>query len=259
MAEKKRLYYVALTRAQNHLVISTNLKPTSGGVGSINNSYLQMTLQAVGISKEELFEKATNGYPYKFIFGDDLKPSEPVQIVKAFEKIKPLEPIAFTAKSNQSATGAAIKSETKSPELERAALRGTIVHKALELFWNALDDDRLFDNLFEKEGIDELIFQEEIKAIARNFTSSNVYEKLNAGAQHLFEYRFDEEIEGEHVNGSIDLIYQDVVNDGWVIVDFKSGKARDNHHYDEQLAFYRRVLEHKQLRVVDTHLCWLGK
>jgi ATP-dependent helicase/nuclease subunit A len=258
MAEKKRLYYVALTRAQNHLVLSANLKPTNDGIGSINNSYLQMTLQAIKITKEELFEKATKGYPYQFIFGDDLKPSQPVQIVKAFEKVKPLEPIVFTAKSNQSATSTALKSETKSPELERAALRGTIVHKALELFWNNLDDDRLFANLFVKEGIDELSLQEEIKTITRNFQNSNVYEKLNAGAQYLFEYRFDEEIEGEYVNGSIDLIYQDIANDGWVIVDFKSAKARDNHDYDAQLAFYRRVLEHKKIRVLDAQLCWLG-
>ncbi|MGZ8548930.1 MAG: UvrD-helicase domain-containing protein, partial [Sulfuricurvum sp.] len=175
MAEKKRLYYVALTRAQNHLVISANLKPTNGGVRSINNSYLQMTLQTIGISKEELFEKEINTYPYKFIFSDDLKPSEPVYIVKAFEKVKPLAPIAFTVKSDQSATHASLQSETKSPELERAALRGTIVHKALELFWNGLDDDKLFTNLFAKEGIDEQAFQDEIKTIARNFTSSNVY------------------------------------------------------------------------------------
>ena len=258
MAEKKRLYYVALTRAQNHLVLSANLKPTNDGIGSINNSYLQMTLQAVGISKEGLFEKETDGYPYQFIFSDDLKPSEPVQIVKAFEKVKPLTPIPFTGKSDQSATRSTLQSETKSPELERAALRGTIVHKALELFWDRMDENKLFDNLFVKEGINELAFQEEIKTIARNFTNSKVYEKLNAGAQHLFEYRFDEQIEGEHVSGSIDLIYQDVANSGWVIVDFKSAKARDNHNYDEQLAFYRRVLEHKQICVVDTQLCWLG-
>jgi len=258
MAEKKRLYYVALTRAQNHLVLSANLKPTNDGIGSINNSYLQMTLQAVGISKEALFEKETNGYPYQFIFADDLKPSRPVQIVKAFEKVKPLAPIPFTGKYDQSATRSTLQSESKSPELERAALRGTIIHKALELFWDRMDDERLFNSLFEKEGIVELAFQEEIKMIARNFTNSNVYEKLSSGVQHLFEYRFDEEIDGGRVSGSIDLIYHDEGNNGWVIVDFKSGKARDNHSYYEQLAFYRRVLEYKQICVIDAQLCWLG-
>lgn len=217
-----------------------------------------MTLQAIGISKEELFEKETSTYPYRFLFSDDLKPSEPVQIVKEFEKVESLTPIIFTVKSNQSATSTALKSETKSPELERAAIRGTIVHKALELFWNALDDEGLFSNLFAKEGIDEQALQDEIKTIARNFQNSHVYGKLSSGAQYLFEYRFDEVIEGEQVNGSIDLIYHDKTNYGWVIVDFKSGKATENHNYDEQLAFYRRVLEHKQIRVIDAQLCWLG-
>ncbi len=84
-----------------------------------------------------------------------------------------------------------------------------------------------------------------------------MYSVLKSGAQH-FEYRFDEQIDNQRVYGSIDLIYHDESAVGWVIIDFKSGKARGNHHCDAQLAFYRRVLEHKQLRVIDTYLCWLG-
>jgi ATP-dependent helicase/nuclease subunit A len=258
MAEKKRLYYVALTRAQNHLVISANLKPTNSGVGSISNSYLQMTLQAVGISKEELFEKETSAYPYKFIFSDDLKPSSPVQIVKEFEKVKPLAPISFAVKSNQSATSTVVQSEKKSPELERAALRGIMVHKALELFWNRLDEDEVFEGLFEKESIEDIELRLEIMVLARNFVHTEVYMMLRSGVQYLFEYHFDEEIDNQRVNGSIDLIYHDSTADGWIIIDFKSGKERENHGYDEQLSFYKKVLEHKSITVLDARLCWLG-
>lgn len=67
----------------------------------------------------------------------------------------------------------------------------------------------MFENLFIKEQIEELSLQEEIKIIARNFKTTTVYEELHLGAQHLFEYSFDEVIDGQAVIGSIDLIYKD--------------------------------------------------
>lgn len=258
MAEKKRLYYVALTRAQNHLVISANLKATNSGVGSINNSYLQMTLKALGISKEELFDSENASHAYKFFYADDLTLYDPVSMTKSFKKVATLSPIDFRVKSKQSATVSGLSSISKTPELERAALRGIMVHKALELFWDRLDDESLFERLFAKEQIDELLLQEEIKTIARNFKNTAVYTALNAGAEHLFEYRFGEEIEGEHMSGSIDMIYKDNHSDGWIIVDFKSGKSRENHGYDAQLEFYTKVLKHKKLDVLRAELCWLG-
>jgi ATP-dependent exoDNAse (exonuclease V) beta subunit len=54
------------------------------------------------------------------------------------------------------------------------------------------------------------------------------------------------------------MVYFDNKRDGWVIVDFKSGQERENHGYDSQLNFYRRVLESKNLNVLDAQLCWLG-
>lgn len=258
MAEKKRLYYVALTRAQNHLIISANLKATNSGVGSINNSYLQMTLEAIGITKEDMFNRDVINSPYAIYYADDLAHYDSVQIEKTFQKVPPLTPIVFETKSDRSATVSDTTEPEKTPELERAALRGTMVHKALELFWDRLDDDAHFDRLFQKERIEDVVLQDEIKTRARNFTKTPVYEILSSGAEHLFEYRFDEQIDGERLTGSIDMIYFDAKRDGWVVVDFKSGKKHQNHGYEGQLAFYQRVLESKNLRVLDTELCWLG-
>ena len=179
-------------------------------------------------------------------------------IEKTLAKVSPLVPILFESKSDRSATVSKTPPSAKTPELERSALRGILVHKALELFWDRLEEDALFEKLFAKEQIDDSPLQEEIKTIARNFQNTSVYEKLCSGVQHLFEYQFDEQIDGERLTGSIDMIYKDAKSDGWVIVDFKSGKKRDNHDYDVQLDFYRRVMEHKQLQVIDTQLCWLG-
>jgi ATP-dependent exoDNAse (exonuclease V) beta subunit len=258
MAEKKRLYYVALTRAQNHLVISANLKMTDKGVGNIHNSYLQMTFDAIGMNKEDIFERNIGETPYTFYYADDLKVYEPVNIEKTFEKVSPLAPWKFESRSDRSATVSDEANLVKSPELERVALRGTLVHKALELFWDHLDDDDCFERLFHKEGIDDITLQEDVKRLSRNFKNTPIYGILRSGAQHLFEYHFDEYIAGVRCIGSIDMVYFDNKRDGWVIVDFKSGQERENHGYDSQLDFYRRVLESKNLNVLDAQLCWLG-
>lgn len=258
MAEKKRLYYVALTRPQKHLVLSANLKPTKDGIGSISNSYLEMTLAAIGLSKEYLFNKEVEGHPYDFYYSDSLKPYDPVTIEKSFLKVSGLAPLEFRVKSSASATSNGVAIKVKDPELEYAATRGTLVHKALELYWERLEDESVFAALFAKEGIDDQGLQNEVKAVARNFTKTDAYQALAAGAEHIFEFAFDEYIDGERLTGSIDMIYKDHEKNGWVIVDFKSGKERKNHGYDEQLAFYRKVLEYKNIRVLDAQLCWLG-
>ncbi len=65
-------------------------------------------------------------------------------------------------------------------------------------------------------------------------------------------------IDGEVYRGSVDLLMKEHDSDGWIIVDFKSGKEREAPEYEEQLVFYKKVLEHKGLNVLESKLCWLG-
>ena len=60
--------------------------------------------------------------------------------------------------------------------------------------------------------------------------------------------------------GFIDFVYFDVSRDGWVIVDFKTGKESEdkNSKYQEQLDFYQAVMEGlAEGKVVETRLLWL--
>ena len=43
-----------------------------------------------------------------------------------------------------------------------------------------------------------------------------------------------------------------------MIVYFKSGKEREASEYEEQLEFYKKVMEHKGLNIAESKLCWLG-
>jgi ATP-binding cassette subfamily B protein len=40
--------------------------------------------------------------------------------------------------------------------------------------------------------------------------------------------------------------------------DFKSGKERQAHEYEEQLEFYKKVMEYKKLEILASEICWLG-
>ncbi len=259
MAEKKRLFYVALTRPEKHLVLSANLKATKGGVGSISDSYLQMTLDALELTKEQLFENEALPDDLDFLYKDDLTAYPVEEISKVFTTVEPLSPIAFVKREAKSATSrSAEEVEERDVALERAALRGTLVHKAIELFWDDLEDDGRFEQLFIKEDVIDHSLQDEIKTLARNFQTTDVYRQLQTGAEHLFEFGFEESIDGELYRGSVDLLLKASQGDGWKIIDLKSGKARESVEYEEQLAFYKRVMEHKGLIVTETQLCWLG-
>ena len=58
LAEKKRLLYVALTRAEHDVVISANLKQKKDGDITLReDSYLTMIMDALGIEVEDLYEQ----------------------------------------------------------------------------------------------------------------------------------------------------------------------------------------------------------
>lgn len=257
IAEKKRLFYVALTRPRNHLVISADFKQTQKGIGSIDNSYLQMTLDSLGITKEALFHHEDLPEGHDYIHKEDLTQYPAQSHAKSFEPVDGLEPMTFTQHASKSATEKKEMLMADNEALERSALRGTMVHKALELFWGRLDDDAVFDQMFHKEGILDTALQTEIKSIARNFLRTDTYRHLQEGARHHFEFTFDEVIDGDEQRGSIDLLLE-VSDDAWMIVDFKSGQERDDPAYEAQLAFYKEVMQNRGFNIVRTEICWLG-
>ena len=77
---------------------------------------------------------------------------------------------------------------------------------------------------------------------------TSTYEELRCARRYYFEYP----IEG----GRIDLLYER--EDGWVIVDFKTGDPTQPHReYDAQLHRYEEALRGRGMRIATTRLCWL--
>jgi len=90
-----------------------------------------------------------------------------------------------------------------------------------------------------------------------SFYESDVYKLLKTGVEHHFELEFN--MDGK--TGFIDFIYFDKQNDGWVIVDFKTGKETDekNSKYQQQLDFYKNVVEALGYKVFVARLLWLNR
>lgn len=244
LAEKKRLLYVALTRAEHDIIISAQLNQKKDGDISLReDSYLSMICTTLGISKEELFEKSHKDSLH--VKNDEVINHDCAQVI--YQDFS-LQPIVFESKENLSATSS---SKTYN---EISARLGTVTHKIFELYWDRLESIEIED-IFGKFDINEDTHKTQIKNAIEAFLKSDVHVKLKSGVEHKFELEFNT----ADKRGFIDLVYFDESRNGWVIVDFKTGKQTKEKElqYQEQLNFYENVFVQSGLVVVGKDLLWV--
>ncbi len=247
LAEKKRLLYVALTRAEHNVVISANLKQKKDSTISLReDSYLHMICKALEIDKGELYGQ-NNSY---CITLEDI-PDDEVSKDKVEYIEHSLKQIIFESNILVSATA---DNETKSND-NIAANLGTSTHKIIELYWDNFNENQ--DAILDKMMIYETVNREAIVKNMNSFYNSDIYGLLKNGVEHHFELEFN--VDGK--TGFIDFIYFDTEKNGWVIVDFKTGIETDekNKKYQQQVDFYKSVVEELGYQVVHTTLLWLSK
>jgi ATP-dependent exoDNAse (exonuclease V) beta subunit len=252
LAEKKRLLYVALTRAEYDVVISAQLNQTEAAkkgktkISLSKDSYLNMICESLGIDKDELYAQNEK---YCIQLLSDVTIAVEKDEVKYVQHS--LKPINFKSNSLISATA---DNKTTSND-NTAANLGTITHKIVELYWNNFRQNK--DTILDKMMIFEPLQRETIIKNMNSFYKSNVYELLNDSVEHKFELEFN--LDGK--TGFIDFIYFDKENNGWIIVDFKTGVETDekNKKYQVQLDFYKDIVESLGYKVVDAKLLWLSE
>ena len=248
LAEKKRLLYVALTRAEHDVVISAQLKEKKeGGITLREDSYLSMMINALEIDIDELFGQ---NKAYCIQLKENNEPdtlNEPVEYIE-----HTLKPITFTSKALVSATNKGESSKGSDIAMEAAKL-GTITHKIIELYWNSFNIHQ--EVIFNKMGVFDIKQREAIENSMKRFYGSDIYKILQNGTDHHFELEFND----DGKTGFIDFLYFDSVKDGWVIIDFKTGSETvdKNSQYQEQLDFYQTVMEKLGYKIVETNLLWL--
>ncbi len=265
-AEKKRLLYVALTRAEHNLVIagSTYRSKSSGEIGLSDNCYLSwLTKKSFDIEKEILFKNTEND---KIIFVDKEKfkdiQSDPIfySTVKYTE-----EEVVFKEYSKKTASNTNDE-KVLHENITKQANIGTAIHSILERYWNKLDEDNIFDTIYLRYSIFEEDAKEKIKRYINNFKNTTTYKALQNGAEHHFEMELNIYKEDKQTQGIIDLVYFDKEKDGLMIVDFKSNNiskikdlvqyAKEN-EYVKQLDTYEELCEDKDMRVVGKVLLFL--
>lgn len=247
IAEKKRLFYVALTRAEHDIVISAKLSKSKsdGHISLREDSYLAMICEGQNISKVDLFDQ---NLPNSIANLPKLSIEKAIPIPQNNEIV--LKELTF---ANQNTISATMNPENWTFDKTKAKL-GTAVHKIFELYSKNIDSIDL-NNVYQKFGIVEEVEQEKIKTAITNFKNTDAYKAILNGSKHYFELEFHD----EEKRGFIDLVYFDKEKDGWVIADFKTGNKSDEVElkYQSQLNFYEKVLLECDLNVVKKEILWV--
>ncbi len=228
LAERKRLFYVAMTRARDHLVISG----TNGKEGPGANSFLSM------------YDAGIGGYPYlpELITEVITEPGE-------LSRIRPKVPDGWTdtplpAKEEgalQSLT-AAVKNRAPSAAEEAAMLRGTALHEVFE--------GKPAEAVVKRYGLHPAAAEEFAAKYAAFLASPVMQNAVKSICEQEVAYSF----EGAPLNGVIDRLVQ-YADGSWMIIDYKTGKpsARELERYESQLAVY--FLWAKRLFGTDPGVC----
>lgn len=271
LAERKRLFYVAMTRPEHHLVLSTAInnygKTPRLCYNCGDNNYFTLVNKVLSIDYTELYERNIDKVRNIDIFypkewrGESISVSQ-IKVLDSFT----LAPKSFSHQSTIRPSGEIELFSFLDDESFDAGNAGTIVHKILQKHWRELDRDDIFEDYFKEFMVPES-FKNNIIRMSRNFCHSLHYKKLIEGAECYFEHDFVMIQDANRIRGSIDLFYFDKEANGWVIVDFKTTalKGQDpksvmaQKGYDIQLDLYEQyLLSVVKEKIVSKEICWLN-
>lgn len=250
--EETRIIYVAATRAEKALIISSSGKNNKNPWNILLENEVQEevgidsppTKPALKISKEIDLADYVEKTEEKFAWLTDGR-------LKSYDFWSP-------TKDKDYSSVVSIERE------EGGGLNwGTAVHEVLEKVIQGVDVTSFIRTVLKKHEIcDDK--EEELMQIIRRFQQSSVWEAVTTAEEVLTEvpftkivskgeplFRWIENAESDtvHVKGVIDLAYK--IGSGWVIVDFKTDRPANKEDflkleqfYDSQIGFYHEIWEH---------------
>ena len=267
-AEKKRLLYVALTRAEQRLVIAGSIYETKDGVRLGEYNYLRwMTKRAFGI-EVDILNEATFNDKINFIDKSEFESISGTLITPQSYELVDFSEKDVVFRTNTKTIASDNKSHIVNENTSKQAELGTTIHSILERYWEKLEDETVLTKIYNKYALFEVYEQEKVKQYIENFKLTNVYKMLKSGVEYKFELELNRFENAKQIQGIIDLVYFDTTQDGWVIVDFKSNNIQDvkdlkkfavENGYDKQLKTYKTLCESKGMKVVNTLLLFLDR
>jgi ATP-dependent helicase/nuclease subunit A len=234
-AEKRRLEYVAVTRAKNILAVSTYRE------GSRVKSW------------EFLYDYLKDAKKIESIVKISDKEIETIEISKSgWEKEKAginnnLMLLRIPSYSINKVTSEAKEDLIFSVNAgSKGAVWGSIVHKAVESACKGHSErlKLLSSKWIVEAGLDQSHVYE-LEVLIEKFKKSSLWERIMKSEQKFFETTFAYESSGNVLNGVIDLIFKE--NGRWIIADYKTDnfeadKARKE-AYLRQLGLYKTYWE----------------
>ena len=253
--EHRRLFYVAATRAGDYLYLSGDESGRDGWLHAVRDAHADGALREIELREPvppDLAAIARRRAPSALQLPATSEEQDYVPPLLARPRVIPLR--ASTPVT------ALRPPETDQQQYARgdglAALRGLLVHRALEVSGGApdsLDDAALVDLAREQSerALDDATARSlagEVREMLDRFTRSPVAAALaSADVERWFELPFAWDWDGVPVHGSIDLVYRDA--SGWHVIDFKSDRLNGisaqeaASRYAVQIGLYQRAIE----------------
>lgn len=260
--EKKRLLYVALTRAVDYLYIIGDATfsakapriVSTGYANLIDIEYLYENIKVFKENREEIRKELKDinlkkevimdtPYDYSSSYINASSKDEHIEIVKGAKSLKLYKEDEGIKKENLQANA------------------GSLIHNIIHLYLNkeTLDFDDAFENSYEKSTIKD-IHRSLIYSFTRNLFDNFISDKslqkaINEATQIYSEYSYTFANEKDLYHASIDLIleYEDEV---WVI-DFKTDSHFSPIIHLSQLNLYKDLCSFKFKKPVKSFLYYL--
>ncbi len=288
LAENKRILYVALTRAQSHLIISgghsKNTKNTETATGT--KILLNMVLKGLGWDGDPESFKSESFKKYISIIPDISERD----VYLAEEKSKKIDPEIIKQDYNKSEiiirnavrdTWAVSEINTnfvnslgfnkQSPERlsdiktdrflkeDQYAAFGTYCHKLIELKLKKRKSDiRLPSQLQNLSDENKKILKQDAEILSSNFLNSTFtegYENYKFESELSFLLNIGDPGNPIYINGQIDLLIEK--DHEVTIIDFKTDKLKNEEEYALQMFLYRKAAEDIFSKPVRSYLFYL--
>ncbi len=281
-AEEHRVLYVALTRAQEKLIISGHVTGDEDK-GWTTRGWLEELCGAAGLDFNAIIDRAGTAYVTKTPEGHDVRcwaiPANGLagKAEKGEDKELLPEPDILPLYAPVSVRTLPAEEDTPAPRTWRvtgglaevpANVVGNMVHKAIEL-WLFPGDARL-QSLLETTALNEGLADErqreaavaEAVELLGRLQAHPMRAEIEAAEQVYHELPYSRLV-GDHAEmGYIDLLYRDAA--GWQIVDFKTDVIYTEEHREELVAQYARqmrryagAVEQMLRQQVRVRLCFL--
>ena len=262
--EKKRLLYVALTRAEDHLVISvpppgkrvprqTYLSFLTGQYDADFREVVNDVLEKSNPNKLNKFIDDNRILNSKFLVLDNEEIPTVERKVNNIDTVElPVDKLFELEDDETSVTGQLAHDELPVMQ-DEASLLGTAFHEMAKLYFDELDDLSIVKQAIEDVCAAFMLESsagKKLKIFVNNLVSMEIYSEIKKSKERFPELGFSRPNEkGKVVNGIIDLVYRS--NEGLVVLDYKTNslekttakKIVEKNGYDKQVEEYARVVE----------------